>query len=133
ARRAGTAGGGRADHPAGAAPGRHPRGHRLRAARRGAPPRRRGRRRARRTRTAAGSVRPPHRRRRRPDAGGGPAMTAGTDRVATVPAAPRLPVPLLTVARTMLRGQWWLGLVALLLPVGAAAITLVVRTFTYDG
>ncbi|MFS8520193.1 MAG: hypothetical protein FWJ87_02110 [Micromonosporaceae bacterium] len=37
------------------------------------------------------------------------------------------------MARTMLRGQWWLGLVALLLPVGAAAITLVVRTFTYDG
>ena len=61
-------------------------------------------------------------------------MTAGTDRAATATAPARPPVPLATVARTMLREQRWLALVAPLLPVGACAVALLVRAFTgFDG
>ncbi|HLV59210.1 MAG TPA: hypothetical protein VKY81_10145 [Natronosporangium sp.] len=54
-------------------------------------------------------------------------MTTGTHRPATAP--PRPPVPVRAVVRTMLREQRWLALTALLLPVAAGAITLLVRAF----
>lgn len=62
-------------------------------------------------------------------------MSAGTGRAATAAAPPPrlpVPVPVPAVVRTMLRGQRWLALIALLLPVAATALTLLVRTFT-DG